>query len=90
MIPHFGQIANAFVPSDSDWMVSITYLDGRVRTRRITPGTVTEEQAVGYALAAEQARMADVDSWSIRRVSDRRVVAPDDSFAEFLKRRRQG
>jgi len=89
MIQHLGAAANAFAPSDSDWIVSITYKDGRTRARRITPGVITEEQAVGYAIAAEGARLCDIDLWSIRRVSDKMIAAPDDSFAEFLKRRRQ-
>jgi len=88
MLEGLGQVANAFQPSDTDWLVSFVYKDGRIRTRRISPGIVSEEQAVQYALAAEVARVSDIDSWSIRRVGDRMIAAPDDAFAQLIARRR--
>jgi hypothetical protein len=86
MIEQLGNAANCFAPSDSDWVVTLVFKDGRTVNRRINPGTVTEEHAVGFAIASEQARYADIDQWSIRRAGDRKIVL-EDGFAEFLKRR---
>jgi hypothetical protein len=86
MMRQLGDAANCFVPADSDWIVTLVFKDGRTVHRRINPGTVTEQHAVGYAMASEQARYADVDQWSIRRAGDRQIKL-DDGFAEFLKRR---
>lgn len=88
MSTNLGSVANVFSPSDSDWVVSITFKDGVSVTRRICPGTITEEQAVHYALAAHDRKYSDVDRWSVRRASDRTLVKADQSFAEFLRRRR--
>ncbi|NDF13236.1 MAG: hypothetical protein EB060_10550 [Proteobacteria bacterium] len=87
MHPHLGSVANVWTPSDSDWIVSITFKDGASINRRICPGTITEEQAIHYALAAHDRKYADVDAWRVRRASDRTVVEFDQSFAAFLKRR---
>jgi hypothetical protein len=84
---HLGDAANAFQPSDSDWLVSLVFKDGRTVVRRVCPGVVSEEQAVMYAVAAEVAKVSDIDAWSIRRVSDRSIAAPDDAFQQLLRRR---
>jgi hypothetical protein len=76
-----------FGPSESDWLVTLVLRDGAVRTRRVSPGTVSEENAVRFAVLSERLAAKEIDGWSIRRVGDRRVSAPDDPFAELLRRR---
>lgn len=73
-------------PGDSDWIVSVVQNDGRSWSRRINPGTVTEEAALGFALAASGVRPHEVDKWSIRRAGDRQIVL-DDPFAALIRRR---
>ena len=73
-------------PSDNDWIVTIVQVDGRTWSRRINPGTVSEEAALGFALAASGVRPHEVDIWRIRRAGDRMIVI-DDPFAALLKRR---
>jgi hypothetical protein len=87
MIPHLGQVANVFSPSDSDWVVSIVYSDGTVRHRRMTPGTITEEQAVGYAIAADARPISDAVRIECRRASDRKVeITGADTFIHRMRR----
>ena len=87
MNPVLGAAANVFHPSDSDWVVSIRFRDGRSVNRRINPGTVTEEQAIGFALAAEQRRIEEVDWMAARRASDRTIqFSGVDEFIERMRR----
>lgn len=79
--------AALFQPDESDWLVTLILRCGTVRTRRVSPGRVSEEQAVKSAVAAERLAPRDIDGWSIRRVGDRRIAAPDDPFAEMMRRR---
>lgn len=72
--------------SDHDWVVSVMQNDGRNWSRRISPGTVSEEAALGFALASSGVRPHEVDRWSIRRAGDRQIVL-DDPFASLLRRR---
>lgn len=71
---------------DTDWIVSVVQNDGRAWSRRINPGTVSEEAALGFALSASGVRPHEVDRWSIRRAGDRKIVL-DDPFATLLRRR---
>lgn len=73
-------------PGDSDWIVSVVQNDGRSWSRRINPGTVTEEAALGFALSASGVKPHQVDKWSIRRAGDRQIVL-DDPFAALIARR---
>ena len=79
--------ASLFSPDESDGLVTMILTSGVVRTRRVSPGRVSEELAVRSAVAAERLDPRDIDAWSIRRVGDRRIAAPDDSFAEMMRRR---
>lgn len=87
MNPVLGAAADAFHPSDSDWVVSIRFKDGRSVNRRINPGTITEEQAIGFALAAEGQRMDAVEWMAARRASDRTIeLSGVDTFIERMRR----
>lgn len=87
MNAHLGSLANAFHPSDSDWVVSIVYADGTQRNRRINPGTIREDQAVAFALAADKKTMADTVSVMCRRASDRSIqLTGVDTFLERMRR----
>lgn len=71
---------------DNDWVISVVQNDGRHWSRRISPGSVSEEAALGFALSASGVRPHEVDRWSIRRAGDRKIVL-DDPFAALLRRR---
>jgi hypothetical protein len=73
-------------PGDNDWVVSVVQRDGKSWSRRINPGTVSEEAALGFALVASGVKAHEVDRWSIRRAGDRQIVL-DDPFASLLRRR---
>lgn len=89
MSGHLGTLANAFHPADTDWVVSIVYADGTQRNRRINPGTIKEEQAVAFALAADKRAMSDAVSIACRRASDRSIqLSGVDSFLERMRRMR--
>jgi hypothetical protein len=73
-------------PGDTDWVVSVVQQDGRAWSRRVNPGTVSEEAALGFALVSSGVKPHEVDRWSIRRAGDRQIVL-DDPFAALLRRR---
>jgi len=73
-------------PGDNDWVVSVVQRDGKSWSRRINPGTVSEEAAIGFALASSGVKPHEVDRWSVRRAGDRQIVL-DDPFAALLRRR---
>jgi hypothetical protein len=82
-----AQVAEVFAPSDSDWVITIAYRDGVVRSRRINPGRITEEQAVNFALAADRRTVHEIASVQARRASDVAVVATGaDGFLERMRR----
>jgi len=85
MIP--SQVTEVFQPSDSDWVVTIAFRDGVVRSRRISPGRIKEEEAVSFALSAERRRIEEVESIHARRASDVAVVATGvDMFLDRMRR----
>jgi hypothetical protein len=89
MMQGLRSVAEVFAPSDSDWVVTIVHRNGAVRNRRISPGTVTEEQAVAFALAAERVGMAQIDFARARRASDRSLdLSPADAFLARMRRMR--
>jgi hypothetical protein len=38
-------------PQSTDWKVELVFLDGNSRTVRVSPGTISEEQAIDRACA---------------------------------------
>jgi hypothetical protein len=87
MIPHLGSASEVFEPSDSDWVICIWYADGTVMNRRISPGRITEEQAISYAIASDGKGVKDATRIETRRASDRGVVLSGaDSFIDRLRR----
>jgi hypothetical protein len=73
-------------PGDHDWVVSVVQRDGKSWSRRINPGTVSEEAALGFALVSSGVKPHEVDRWTIRRAGDKQIVL-DDPFAALLRRR---
>ena len=87
MIP--AQIAGLFSPDGDDVVVTLSLKDGRVISRRISPGHVTESQALRIALSASHLTGNEVASWDMRRASETKVVVDGiDEFLDALRRRR--
>jgi len=89
MNPILGSAAEAFSPSETDWVVTIVHKNGAVRNRRVSPGRITEEQAIGFALAAEGVGVSQIDFARARRASDRSLdLSPADAFLARMRRLR--
>jgi hypothetical protein len=85
----FAQASAVIVPSGDDWLVTVCLRNRRVWTRRISPGTMPESEAVRMALLAHGVRPGDVADCSVRRVGDQRrleVGPADDPLARLLAR----
>jgi len=85
----FAQAASVIVPSGDDWLVTVCLRNRRVWTRRVSPGTMTEDEAIRTALLAQGVRKTDVADCSVRRVGDQRrleVGPADDPLARLLAR----
>jgi hypothetical protein len=83
------EVMGMFGPSDTDWIVTLVTVDGRVVNRRIAPGRIDEESAVRVAMNASEIFLKDLDSYSVRRAADRSLVTNGDEFlAELRKRKR--
>jgi len=65
-----AKAASVIVPSGDDWLVTIVSRSRRVSTRRISPGTMDEREAVRIALLSHGIRREDVYDLSVRRVGD--------------------
>ena len=88
----FGEVVSVMGPSGSDWIVTLHFHDGKVETRRVTPGRVTDEQAFRYALAASGRPFAAVTDAEIRRAGDapRAVIEKaDEDIARMVARARR-
>ena len=84
-----AEVIGILGPSDSDWIVTLTTKDGATVTRRVTPGRISEEQAVRFAMNASEILLVNLECFSIRRASDRSLVENGDQFlAELWKRRK--
>lgn len=89
MHPQLGTVANVFDPSDSDWVVSVRYRDGVVRNRRVTPGRISEQQAIDFALVAERRKIEEVEWMAVRRAGDRTIEPTGpDLFLDRMRRMR--
>jgi len=87
-----GKAGTLISPNGDDWIVTIAERSGIVWTRRITPGAMTETEALRVALLAQGTKPDSVADATIRRagsvdsiVSD---VNADDPFVRLVERLR--
>lgn len=84
-----SEVIPLFGPCDSDWIVTLVTKQGRVVTRRVSPSRLDEETAVRVAMNASEIGLANLDSYSVRRASDRSLVANGDEFLAHLKSKKR-
>lgn len=86
----FAAAMAIFAPSSDDWIVTIATRAGKVANRRISPGTMSETEALRIALRVERIHPDDVADAGVRRVGDRGgvVATVDDPFARLVERLR--
>ena len=84
----FEKAMAVVMPDGSDWLVTVVPRSGPVRNRRISPGTITEDQAVEIALSVERLRRDQLRDLSVRRVGDRRLEVPTagDPLSDLIRR----
>jgi len=78
-----------FAPSGDDYIVTIATRDGRVRNRRVSPGSISEAKALHCAMLAEKVHAEDIADASIRRIGSSPVletVSRDDPFRALCER----
>lgn len=84
-----AEVIPLFQPSDTDWIVTLVTKQGRTISRRISGGRLEEEVAVRIAMNASEISLADLDSYMIRRASDRSLVVNGDEFLAHLKSKKR-
>jgi len=79
-----------FAPNGDDWLVSIHQHDGSAFTRRISPGSMGEDDALGIALLAQGIQRSSVKDASVRRASAPviELVSARDPFLDLMRRMR--
>lgn len=85
----FAQAASVFTPNGDDWIVTVVMRSRRIWTRRISPGTMPEQEAVRLALLANGTKPVEVHDISVRRVGDQaklEIAPADDPLARLLRR----
>jgi hypothetical protein len=78
-----------FAPSVDDYIVTIATRDGRVRNRRVSPGSISEAKALHCAMLAEKVHAVDIADASIRRIGSSpalETVSRDDPFMALCER----
>lgn len=70
-------------PGREDWIVTLLMRDGTVYNRRITPGNMTDEQALALALRVQRVRPDQVVDASCRRAGDQASVIIENQEEEF-------
>lgn len=83
------EVIPLFQPSDHDWIVTLVTKQGRTISRRISGGRLEEEAAVRVAMNASEVSLADLDSYTVRRASDRSLVVNGDDFLAHLKTKKR-
>lgn len=87
-----GKFGTLISPNGDDWIVTIAERSGIVWTRRITPGTMSETEALRVSLLAHGTRPEAVADATIRRAGsvDSIVseVNADDPFVRLVERLR--
>lgn len=84
-----GSAMAIFAPTGDDWIVTIATRDGRVRNRRVSPGSISEAKALHCAMLAEKVHAADIADASIRRIGSSpalETVSRDDPFMALCER----
>lgn len=85
-----SQLAKAmtvFSPNGDDWLVSVALRNRRVVTRRISPGNMTEQEAVAIAVRIGRFRQDDIADIVARRVGSSakvEIASASDPFAALL------
>ena len=77
-----------FMPDGNDWLVTLVTKAGRVANRRVTPSTISREQALRCALLSEGLKPHEIADADIRRVGDSSVqaIAESDPFTDLVRR----
>ncbi len=72
-------------PNADDWIVTLLMRDGVVYNRRITPGNMTDEQALALAIRVQRIRPDQIVDAMCRRVGDTPKVVAESQEDEFRK-----
>lgn len=84
-----AEVIPLFQPSDHDWIVTLVTKEGRTISRRISGGRLEEEAAVRVAMNASEISLQNLESYMIRRASDRSLVVNGDEFLAHLKSKKR-
>lgn len=82
MMQRFSPLVAAQIvaPSAGDWMFRVKFSNGAVVGRRVSPPSLTQEQATQRVLASfgrERAEVVDFDCW--RDGEPRRIIHPTET-----------
>jgi hypothetical protein len=78
-----AEVVGLFTPDADDWVVALHFRDGTVETRRVSPGRLTERQALGYAIAASGRLVAEVSDARLTRVGNASSEVQQRSSEDF-------
>ena len=80
------------VPDGDDWIVTVAQNDGIVWTRRISPGNISESEALRVALLSQRTKPENVADATIRKIGSVQSVVSgvdaDDPFVRLVERMR--
>lgn len=85
-----SQLAKAmtvFAPNGDDWLVTVALRNRKVFTRRISPGTMSEQDAVSMAVRIGRFRQDDISDIVARRVGSSakvEIASASDPFAALV------
>jgi hypothetical protein len=78
-----SQVLSTFQPDGDDWIVSLRFKDGTVETRRLTPGRITERQALSFAINASGRLVEEVEDATLMRAGAQTRAVQEASTADF-------
>lgn len=85
-------IPSFIAPDGNDWTVTVAQKDGIVWTRRVSPGNISESEALRVALLSQRTKPDEVADATIRKVGSVQSVVSgvdaDDPFVRLVERMR--
>lgn len=84
----FSKALAIVVPNGDDWLVTIVTRHRRFINRRISPGSMTEDEARNLALSLSRLQPSEVADLAVRRVGSAKLERPDseDPLSALIRR----
>jgi len=83
----FAKAISVFAPNGDDWLVSVALRNRKMVTRRISPGNMTEQEAIALAVRIgrfDREQISDIVARRVGSTAKVEIASASDPFAALV------